>query len=66
MFDTVQKAVDMAVTWRCVLCSDIFAAMVAVFAVSTAWMEWLDLFFKLVIGALTIVLLVLRVRAHLK
>lgn len=66
MLDTLEKALDMITTWRCVICSDIFAAMVAVFAVSTAWMEGLDLFFKLVISALTIFLLVLRIRAHLK
>jgi uncharacterized membrane protein len=44
--------------------ADALAAFLGVVAVSTAWMEWMDLALKIIIGVLTIILLIQRIVAH--
>lgn len=43
---------------------DAAAAGASFLAISTAWMDWLDVFFKVLIGFLTVILLLQRIYAH--
>lgn len=60
--DLLTEASTGAVTQQSI--ADIGAGVLSFLALSTVWMDWLDVVIKVIVGLLTIALLVQRLMAH--